>query len=156
MKKSISIPEWHEMAQKGEAPSMRVLIQGNSMFPLVRKNRDYVTIQPLEGTPGIGDIVMFSDPQRENRFVLHRVWRIEQKGVLTWGDNCLYPDQWMPLDAVWGKATLIERGRRAICPDPRRGLRLARFWHVAGRGWRLARRIKRKLCGALTPKKMRK
>ena len=144
MKKSISIPEWHEMAQRGEAPPMRILIQGGSMFPLIRRNVDYVTILPLEEPPVRGDIVLFSDPRLEERFVVHRVWRTEQKGVLTWGDNCRFPDEWLPWDAIWGRAALIERGKRAIRPDPRKGLLLARFWHVAGRGWRWAREIKRK------------
>ena len=143
--KKISVPQWHEMARSGEAPPMRILIQGNSMFPLIRRNRDYVTILPLEGAPSVGDIVLFSDPLREERYVLHRVWRIERDAVLTWGDNCPAPDEWLPADAVWGRAALIERGRRTIYPQPGRGMALARFWHVAGRGWRLARRIGRRL-----------
>ena len=145
MKKSISSPEWHEMAKRGEAPPMRIIIHGNSMYPLVRVNRDYVTIMPLEERPAVGDIVLFFDPRRQNCFVLHRVWKTEKDRVLTWGDNCAHPDGWLPWDAVWGKATLVERGKRTICPDPRRGMILAQFWHVAGYGWRLGRRIVRKL-----------
>ena len=137
MIKSISVPEWHEMAQRGEAPPMRILIQGGSMRPLIRRNRDYVTILPLEGTPVVGDIVLFSDPWQQNRFVVHRLWRTEKESVLTWGDNCRLPDARMPWDAVWGKVALIERGKKRIHPDPRRGMLLARCWHIVawGRWW---------------------
>ena len=154
MKKSISIPEWHEMAERGEAPPMRILIRGNSMFPLIRINRDYVTIQPLEERPAVGDIVLFFDPRRQNCFMLHRVWKTEKDRVLTWGDNCDFPDEWLPWEAVWGKATLIERGRRTFCPDPRKGMVQARFWHAAGRCWRLALSIARRIKRGL--KKLRK
>lgn len=140
----ISLPEWHRMAQEGEAPPLRILIYGSSMFPLVRKKKDYVTIQPLSAPPERGDIVLFSDPKRE-RYVLHRVWRTEDERVLTWGDNCSWADGWIPLENVWGKATLIERGKRRIYPSPGAGLWLGRVWHALGGGYRALRRLKRNL-----------
>ena len=137
--RQLTIAEWHNMAQKGITIPMRTLIRGNSMYPLIRINRDYVTISPLEERPEAGDIVMFADPGKD-RYVLHRVWQVAEDRVLTWGDNCSAPDGWMPLEMVWGKAVLIERGKRTIKPDRKTGLRLARFWHRAGWIWRLARR----------------
>lgn len=131
----ITIPEWHAMAQAGHPVPMRIPIHGVSMFPLIRIDRDIVTIVPLEGKPEIGDIVLFSDPAR-GRYVLHRVWKTEEERVLTWGDNCELPDRWLPWDAVWGQAVLIERGRRVIRPDPRKGLIWAKIWHVLGKGYR--------------------
>ena len=149
MKQSISIPAWHALAQAGQAPPMRILIQGNSMFPLIRKNRDYVTILPLEGAPAVGDIVLFVDPEQPGRYVLHRLWRIERDWALTWGDNCRCPDAWVPLEAVWGKASLIERGKRSIRPNPQKGMALAQFWHVTGRGYRWAQGVKYRIRGGL-------
>ena len=46
--------------------------------------------------------------------------------------TCDKPDGWIPLEAIWGKAVLIERGRREIRPSPRKGMILARVWHPAG------------------------
>lgn len=139
-KKVITIPEWHQMAIEGNAPPMRIPIHGNSMFPLIRMDRDYVTIQPLKDMPKIGDIVLYDDPQRD-RYVLHRVWKIHKKSILTWGDNCYYTDGWRPLDDIWGKAVLIERGKREIKPDPKKGLILAKIWHPTGKVYRKGRAI---------------
>ena len=131
-KKVITIPEWHQMALEDKAPPMRIPIHGNSMFPLIRMDRDYVTIQPLKGMPEIGDIVLFDDSTRD-RYVLHRVWKIRDGKILTWGDNCYNTDGWRTPDAMWGKAVLIERGRIRIRPHPKRGLILAKIWHPAGK-----------------------
>ena len=135
----LSIPEWHDLAEEGAAIPMRIQVKGNSMFPLIRINRDYVTICPLKERPQAGDIVMFADPERD-RYVLHRAWQVEADRVLTWGDNCKKPDGWIPAELVWGKAVLIERGKRSIKPDRKAGLRLAGFWHRAGKIWRFTAR----------------
>ena len=140
MKKQLSVPEWHVLAQNGTGVPMRILIHGNSMFPLIRMDRDYVTIMALTDDIRIGDIVLFSEPGRA-RYVLHRVWCIEKSRVFTWGDNCSAPDGWLPLDTIWGKVTLIERGKKQIHPDPVKGFRWAQVWHCLGRGYRLGRRI---------------
>ncbi len=130
MKEKISIPEWHAMAQAGRIVPMRIPIHGISMYPLIRMDRDMVTIMPVEERPRVGDIVLFCDPKRE-RYVLHRLWKAEENRAFTWGDNCENPDGWMEWDKIWGKAVLIERGKLRITPDPKKGLRLARVWHKA-------------------------
>ncbi len=140
MKKTISILDWHRMALEGEAPSARILLNGNSMFPLVRKNKDYVTIDQLEHELQIGDIVLFHESKME-KYVVHRVWEIRDDQVLTWGDNCSFPDGWLSKDSVWGKVTLIEHGRRQIIPNPKRGLRWAKFWHKVGKVYRWLGRL---------------
>lgn len=148
MKKTISIPEWHQMAKNDKAPPVRIQLNGNSMYPLVRMNRDYVTISPLEKTPAVGDIVLFNNSCID-KYVVHRVWEIKDSMIQTWGDNCPVPDAWLPLDNVLGKITLIERGNRTIQPDPQKGLCLAKFWHRAGKIYRVGKRyiqaIKRRI-----------
>lgn len=147
MNKSLSILEWHQMAEKGKAPPVRITLSGYSMNPLIRGYRDYVTIMPMEGMPEIGDIVLFCEPEK-NRYVMHRVWALKDDRVLTWGDNCRKPDGWMMVEDIWGKAVMIERGKRVIHPDPQKGKRWATFWHPLGRIYRSGRRIKRGvLCG---------
>ena len=140
MNRSLSIPEWHRMAMEGAAPPVRILLNGGSMFPLIRWNRDYVTIAPLKEPPVIGDIVLIAEPDAE-RYVMHRAWDIRDGKVLTWGDNCPRPDAWLPPDQIWGKAILVERGRRKIKPEPGKGMRWARFWHHARKGYFLYQRI---------------
>ena len=85
-----------------------------------------------------GDIVMYAEPG-SMRYVTHRIWEIRNGKIQTWGDNCVKPDAWIPTDAVWGKIILIERGKRKIMPNPEKGIRWARFWHVVGKYYRTAK-----------------
>ena len=157
MNKSLSIPEWHRMALEGNAPPVRIPLNGNSMFPLIRWGKDFVTIIPLDRELKIGDIVLIAEPNT-GRYVMHRVWEIRDSQVLTWGDNCWKPDAWFSTDKIWGRAILIERGHREIKPDPKKGMRWAKFWHKAGRIYRLSigykngaiRRIKKLFGGVLS------
>ncbi len=141
MKKSLAIPEWHRMALDGNAPPVRITLNGGSMHPLIRWNRDYVTIIPLDRKLIPGDIVLIAEPDT-GRYVMHRVWELRDGAVMTWGDNCKNPDGWFPLNAIWGRVKLIERGRREIPTDPEKGLRWAKFWHQAGKIYRLYKQYK--------------
>ena len=141
MYRSLSIPAWHQMAKTGTNVPVRIPLMGYSMFPLIRYNRDMVTVMHAEGIPQIGDIVLFPDHNR-NLYVMHRVWDVKDQMVLTWGDNCAGPDFWIPVQEIWGKAVLIERGSRIIYPDLKKGMRWARFWHKAGKVYRFCKRIK--------------
>ena len=141
MRQSLSIAEWHRMAKQGAAPPAHITLSGYSMNPLIRGYRDYVTIIPPDRPPVTGDIVLFHEAGRE-RYVVHRVWKIQDGRVLTWGDNCREADGWIPAEDVWGRVVLIERGKRSIRPDPEKGMRWARFWHQAGKAWRMAERIR--------------
>lgn len=141
MKKSLSIAEWHEMSLSGKAPPVRIQLNGYSMNPLIRGYRDYVTVVQPEEDFVAGDIVLVAEPGT-GRYVMHRVWEVKGDRILTWGDNCSGPDGWIPKDAVWGKTILIERGKKEIHPDPKKGIRWAKFWHQAGKVYRLAKRYK--------------
>ncbi len=141
MNRTLSIPEWHQMAKAGNAPPVRIPLNGYSMVPLIRCRKDFVTIIPLDRELILGDIVLVAEPDT-GRYVMHRVWEIQDDQVMTWGDNCVQPDRWVPMDAVWGRAELIERGRWEIKPDPIKGMRWARFWHQAGKVYRFMERGK--------------
>ncbi|MBO4787929.1 MAG: hypothetical protein J5531_03400 [Lachnospiraceae bacterium] len=144
MNRTLSVTEWHRLAEEGTAPPVRILLHGNSMFPLIRVNRDYVTVTALDGELVVGDIVLFADPRRE-RYVMHRVWEVKEDQIRTWGDNCDRPDAWLPVSAIWGKAVLIERGRRRIIPNPKKGMRRAKIWHRLGKVYRFAARVKNRI-----------
>ena len=144
MNRSLSIPEWCKLAQTGAAPPVRIQLMGVSMAPLIRYMRDYVTVGPVDGSILVGDIVLFFDSSRE-LYVMHRVWKLQNDQILTWGDNCTKPDGWLSRDAILGKALLIERGKRKIVVQPRKGLRWAAFWHHAGKVYRICGRMKEKI-----------
>ena len=124
MDQSLSVREWHQMAQEGYAPPVRIVLNGGSMEPLIRMNRDYVTIVQPEEDLQIGDIVLFYEPYTD-RYIVHRIW----------GDHLPQPDGWMPKEARWGTVVLIERGRKRIQPDAKKGIIWAKIWHRGGK-WR--------------------
>ena len=59
MNRTVTVADWHELVKQGTVLPMHIPINGISMYPLIRRNRDYVTIEPMEGIPEIGDIVLF-------------------------------------------------------------------------------------------------
>jgi len=136
MQRKMPILEWYQLAKEGMAPPVRIQLSGNSMFPLIRHQRDYVTVISPDRPVSVGDIILLREPG-SGRYVMHRVWQLKEGRVLTWGDNCEAPDGWYPMEDIWGKVVLIERGRKKIEPDARKGLRWAKFWHQAGKVWRL-------------------
>ncbi len=145
MNQNLSLPEWHRLAQEGVCLPMRIQVRGVSMFPLLRSRRDWVTILPIRETPKRGDIILFADPHTDGHYLLHRAWLVETEDVIAWGDNCPRPDGPVPFSHIWGKAVLVERGKRRIEPDPARGLRLAAVWHIVGKGWRFLGRCRHRM-----------
>lgn len=136
MNTTLPIPEWHRMAIDGKAPPVRIPLNGWSMSPLIRRAQDYVTIIPVDRELVPGDIVLIAEPDI-GRYVMHRVWEIRSGQVETWGDNCERPDGWYSLDAIWGRAILIERGNRKIKTNPKKGMRWAKIWHQTRKVYQL-------------------
>ncbi len=153
MNKSISIPEWHRLSKEGTAPPVRIQLNGGSMYPLVRMNRDYVTIAPIRETPAAGDIVLFMNGNT-GRYVVHRLRKTEDGKVLIRGDNCPAPDGWFQTEEILGKVVLIERGKRIIHPDPVKGLRWAEFWQRIRPGYLFFLRIKQGIARRIKKKKV--
>lgn len=157
----LSVAQWHDMGLSGKPIPMCVPVKGVSMYPLIRGNRDKVIINFAQRPPVRGDVVLFYDPRRE-RYVLHRLWDIAPGRVLTWGDNCPYPDGWMKAEYVWGIAASVKRGKRLIRFETnaarRTGIVLAKLRHAYCRArisaYRTASRLPSPVKGAL--KKIRK
>lgn len=120
MNKTISIEDWLTLSRSGIDVPCEIMLDGVSMQPLIRKNKDRVTIIPLRREVKLGDIVLFRDPLIEGRYVCHRVYRI-RKGtetqVVTLGDNCYAPDRAMNLDQILGLVVKVVRDGTAIPVD---------------------------------------
>lgn len=148
--RGLSIAQWRELAQDGAPIPVTIPLDGVSMQPLIRRNRDLVTIVPLDRDPLPGDVVLFEQPA--GRFVCHRVCQIDGDRVQTLGDNCWAPDAWMDRSQVLGLAVSVERGSRTIPLDTDRSRAFGRAWmaaHPVRMVWRRFRaavgRILRKL-----------
>jgi hypothetical protein len=83
---------------------------GHSMAPAIRSG-DRVTIEPLRGAPRTGDVVACDI---DGRLVIHRV--VGRSAGLTEvrGDIALASDPLVPVQALLGSVTRVDRGRRRI------------------------------------------
>ena len=123
---SLSIHEWHALGQTGAMLPVTITLEGDSMRPLIRRGKDPVTIIPLNRALKKGDVVLFQGGQ--NRFVVHRVYRMKDAFVQTLGDNCYNPDPWMPLENVWGLVIRYTKNGKTHVLDADSARRWGIFW----------------------------
>lgn len=124
--RSISMEQWHAWSKTGSAPAVTTRLYGDSMGPLIRREKDEVTIQPLSRKLKRGDIVLFRSEY--GRYVVHRVWKLQKQQVQTLGDNCWEPDPWMPYDDVLGQVICMKRNGRVIWLDHAVARGIGRVW----------------------------
>ena len=113
--RTISIEEWCALNKEETCLAVRIRLDGNSMYPLIRRMQDYITIHPVDRRIIKGDIVLFK--RADGRYVVHRVRKTKGHAVLTMGDNCSCPDIEITADSVLGYITRIERGEHIINAD---------------------------------------
>nr|MBR4281481.1 S24/S26 family peptidase [Clostridia bacterium] len=123
--RAIPMATWCRMAQEGAAPPVTICLEGDSMRPLIRRGRDPVTIIPLTRELQRGDVVLF---RLGERYIVHRVWKLAEGRVRTFGDNCFAPEPWIPMDQVLGLVVKYSREGRVHRLDTP----AARAW---GRAW---------------------
>ena len=124
--RGLTVAQWRQITLEGAWIPVRIQLNGYSMQPLVRRLRDYVTVQPLRRPLKVGDIVLFADDM--GRYVVHRVWKLQPDWVITLGDNCKAPDRPLRYDQIWGLVTRLERGILTINLDNGVSRLLGRAW----------------------------
>ena len=115
------------LEEKGE---MTYRIRGASMLPMLRQNRDLVTLRRYDGE-GLRkyDVAMY-DRGGERRYVLHRVVGVHDGCYTFLGDNCGEKEYPIPEQAVVAVMTSFYRGNRLI-PVASRSYRLySRLWYL--------------------------
>lgn len=112
---SLSVDEWRELALGGTQIPVTLKLNGESMRPLIRKQRDSVTVIPVYRKLKKGDIVLFK--RFDSAYVVHRINRIDGQSVTTVGDNCVDLDAPMPLYNVWGIVVKENRGGKILNLD---------------------------------------
>jgi len=116
----------------------RLPVIGGSMEPLLRSG-DQVLIEPLSGSPGVGDILLFVGPRG---LVCHRLVAPRGAGYVLRGDRSPTVDTVGP-DALLARVTAIQRGERLL--DLHGGLwawRSRAIGNLAALKWSLAGRIR--------------
>ncbi len=104
---SISIKQWHELSLDGVSTSVSLKLDGESMRPLIRKQKDSVTVLPVYRELKKGDIVLFA--RNDGAYVVHRVCKISVDEIVTVGDNCIKFDAPVPILSVLGIVVRLER-----------------------------------------------
>ncbi len=132
-KMEISIEEWRRLTAEGGRISVHIPLNGVSMQPLVRRQRDIVTIIPATRKLIVGDIVLFQ--RSDGTYVVHRLQKIFGDSVQTLGDNCPFPDSPIPIYSVLGIITHVRRGKHTFCVDKP-------IWRFLGRCWMFLRPIR--------------
>lgn len=123
---ALSVEQWLELVKRGANIPVTIPIMGTSMLPVIRYKVDLTTIVPMRREPQEGDIVIFRR-FGDGAMVVHRVYRVLEDRVQTWGDNCPRPDHSVSREDVLGLAVSVCRDGRTILLDTeeqrRRGLR---------------------------------
>lgn len=123
--RSIPMEQWCDMAREGAAPPVTICLEGESMRPLIRRGKDPVTIVPLTRPLMKGDVVLF---RLGERYVVHRVWRLQEGLVQTFGDNCWNPEPWFPVQQVLGQVVKYSRNGRIRRLDTPAARAWGRLW----------------------------
>jgi len=92
----------------------RFRARGWSMSPFIRDG-DVISIAPLgKKDPRVGDVVAFTHPDNDH-LILHRLVGIHNSTYLIQGDNLFCsPDGLIPVNALLGKVTKVEREGRTV------------------------------------------
>ena len=116
----MSSERWvEESLRAGRAAEL--VLRGGSMTPALRDG-DCLTVEPLDGVPAPGEIVVAS---RDGRLVTHRVVWAGDGWAVTRGDACKRADPAVRLDEVVGRVVAVRAGtRRFAPPGPGRWRRL--------------------------------
>ena len=137
--RAIPMETWCELAKEGSAPPVTICLEGDSMRPLIRRGKDPVTIIPLARPLEKGDVVLF---RLGERYIVHRVWKLEDGRVRTFGDNCWNPDPWIPENQVLGLVVKYARDGRGHRLDTPQARAWGRAWMVLRPAWKLYRRAR--------------
>lgn len=123
--RSIAMETWCKLAREHAAPPVTICLEGDSMRPLIRRGRDPVTVIPLNRQLCKGDVVLV---RIGRQYVVHRLWKMQQGAVRTFGDNCWNPDPWIPEGQVLGLVAHYQRRGRVHRLDTPQARAFGRMW----------------------------
>ncbi len=90
-------------------------VTGNSMWPFIGHGRDQVEVAPVKCSElKKGDIVLFKT--QRGAYILHRIMKLTDKGMITAGDGNTYIDGEFPRTSALAKVTkIIRKGKTLNC-----------------------------------------
>ena len=97
------------LASGGE---FRLYPHGTSMLPLIRQGVDSVALRSLTRPPQKFDILFYR--RQDGSYILHRVKKVTDKGLILWGDNHTMLEFGVTNDMIIGYAARIFRGETEL------------------------------------------
>jgi len=97
------------LASGGE---FRLYPHGTSMLPLIRQGIDSVALRTLNRPPRKFDILFYR--RQDGSYILHRVKKVTDKGLILWGDNHTMLEFGVTEDQIIGYAARIFRGETEL------------------------------------------
>ena len=118
-----------------DGDNVRLRLKGNSMFPLLRNNKDVVVLAPCTGEKLVPmDVVLF---RYRGDYVLHRIVRREGDRLLMQGDGVYASFEQCMVGDVVGRVIAVCRPSGRV--DSVDGWR----WRIASRLWRVVEPLRR-------------
>lgn len=121
-----AIELWRAMISSGEDLPIAMPVRGFSMYPLLKPERDSITVIPLRRKLIRGDIIVFQ--MSNGMYVVHRVRKFTDSFIETIGDNRLEPDPRFTHADVCGLVSHLHRKGCYIHVDNA-------LWRCCGRIW---------------------
>ncbi len=97
----------HPVSEEGRC---WIPVNGDSMWPSLRAG-DVACVEPLEGAPRAGDVVLARLP---TTLVVHRVLRADASGCVLRGDNSDGEDPVLAPSRVLGRVRRVRRGGEVL------------------------------------------
>lgn len=99
--------------------------RGASMRPLLKQNRDLVTVRPFEGRLKKYDVPLY---RVNDRYTLHRIIAVREGEYVIRGDNT-FVKEYVPDSAVIGVLTEFQRKKKTHSVDETGYRVYARVWN---------------------------
>lgn len=108
---------------------VKFTVSGYSMYPWIAHNRDQVLLARADETGlRLGDIILFQN--KNDKYILHRIYKKEAEGYWTIGDSCLYLDEMVhPTEIIGVVEKIYRKGKEIDCNSF--------LWHSIFSIWRL-------------------
>ena len=137
----LNLEKWRELGENGVSIPMKIPLHGSSMKPLIRPERDLVTIMPVVRDPLVGDIVLFRRSDGKN--IAHRIYRVLPGRIQTWGDNCIRADAPIKREDIYGVIVSMERAGKTYQLDTDQQRAFGIRWLKYGRPlWTIPQKIR--------------
>ena len=109
MSDPIYIAEYDELIREvlSSGGEFRLYPHGTSMLPLIRQGIDSVALRSMDRPPRKFDILFYR--RQDGSYVLHRVKKVTDKGLILWGDNHTMLEYGITEENIIGYAALIFR-----------------------------------------------